>query len=114
MILFRVDGSPYGTTSFWLALGIAGSLAVISMFFVTRIWQARRLPPRGGGVSLVGQLATVATGLHPGGQVLIQGERWQARLEGGSAEAGEQVRVTAQRGLVLDVERAPAESLTRA
>jgi membrane-bound serine protease (ClpP class) len=114
VILFRVDGSPYGTTSFWLALGIAGSLAVISMFFVTRIWQARRLPPRGGGVSLVGQLATVATGLHPGGQVLVQGERWQAQLEAGSAEAGEQVRVTAQRGLVLDVEREPAESLTRA
>jgi membrane-bound serine protease (ClpP class) len=114
VILFRVDGSPYGTTSFWLALGLAGSLAIISMFVVTRIWQARRLPARGGGETLVGELATVVTGLHPAGQVLIRGERWQARLASGSAESGEEVRVTAQHGLVLDVEHEPAGSLTPA
>jgi membrane-bound serine protease (ClpP class) len=108
VILFRVDNSPYGTTSFWLALAVAGSLGLISLFLVTRIWQARHLPKR-GGVSLVGQPATVATALQPGGQVLIQGERWQARLASGAAEPGERVRVTAQHGLVLDVEREPAE-----
>ncbi len=105
VILFRVDNSPYGTTSFWLALAIAASLGVIVTFVVAKVWQARRLPPRGGGVTLVGELATVATGLHPAGQVLIQGERWQARLGAGAAEPGERVRVTAQDGLVLDVER---------
>jgi membrane-bound serine protease (ClpP class) len=114
VILFRVDDSPYGTTSFWLALGLAGPLALIALFFVTRIWQARRLPPQVGGIALVGHVATVTTGLHPGGQVLIDGERWQAQLATGSAEAGERVRIIARRGLVLDVEREPADALTRA
>lgn len=108
VILFRVDNSPYGTTSFWLVLAIAMSLGVIALYFLTRIWQVRKLPPRGGGVALVGQFGTVATGLHPDGQVFVQGERWRARLPAGSAQAGERVRVTAQEGLVLDVEPAPA------
>jgi membrane-bound serine protease (ClpP class) len=114
VILFRVDNSPYGTTSFWLALTIAITIALISTYILTRIWQVRKLPARGGGTTLVGQVATVATGLHPGGQVLVQGERWQARLAGGTAGAGERVRVTAQRGLTLDVEREPADGSAQA
>jgi membrane-bound ClpP family serine protease len=62
----------------------------------------------------VGDLATVVTGLHPAGQVLIQGERWQAQLGSGTAEPGERVRVIAQRGLVLDVELEPADRAVRA
>ena len=65
-------------------------------------------------MALVGQLATVATGLHPDGQVMVQGERWQARLAAGTAGAGESVRITAQRGLTLDVEREPSDSAPRA
>ena len=39
VLLFRVDNSPYGTTSFWLVLAIAGSLGLISMFVRDpRIW----------------------------------------------------------------------------
>jgi membrane-bound serine protease (ClpP class) len=109
VILFRVDNSPYGTTSFWLALAIALSVGVIAAYILSRIWQARRMPLRGGGVPLVGELATVATGLHPGGQVFVAGERWQAELPGGGADPGERVRITAQRGLVLDVEREAAD-----
>jgi membrane-bound serine protease (ClpP class) len=108
VILFRVDGSPYGTTSFWLVLGIAGALGLLAAVVVTRIWQIRRLPARGAGVALVGEAAVALTALRPSGQVLVQGERWQARLSTGSAEPGERVRVTGQRGLVLEVELEPA------
>jgi membrane-bound serine protease (ClpP class) len=108
VLLFRVDNSPYGTTSFWLVLAIAGSLGLISMFVVSRIWSARRLPARGPGVSMVGEHATVVTRLAPHGQVLVHGERWQAELAAGSAEPGELVRITAQHRLTLEVERAPA------
>jgi membrane-bound serine protease (ClpP class) len=108
VLLFRVDNSPYGTTSFWLVLAIAGSLALISMYVISRIWAARRLPPRGPGVTLVGELATVVTRLQPHGQVLVHGERWQAELREGEAEPGEQVRITAQHGLTLDVVPEPA------
>ena len=104
VILFRVDGSPYGTTSFWLVLAIAGALGLIAAVVVTRIWQARRLPARGAGVTLVGEPAIVLTALRPSGQVLVLGERWQAQLTGGAADPGERVRVTGQRGLVLEVE----------
>ena len=61
VLLFRVDNSPYGTTSFWLVLAIAGSLGLISVFVISRVWAARRLPPRGPGVTLVGEPAIVVT-----------------------------------------------------
>ena len=108
VLLFRVDNSPYGTTSFWLVLAIAGSLGLISAFVISRVWAARRLPTRGPGVTLVGELATVVTPLAPHGQVLVHGERWQAQLPDGRAEPGEQVRITAQHGLTLEVAREPA------
>jgi membrane-bound serine protease (ClpP class) len=108
VLLFRVDNSPYGTTSFWLVLAIAGSLGLISAYVISRVWAARRLPPRGPGVSLVGEHATVVTALDPHGQVLLHGERWQAQLPAGRAEPGEQVRVIAQQGLTLEVAREPA------
>ncbi len=113
VVLFRVDNSPYGTTSFWLVLAIAVSLGLIVTFVITRVWQARRLPPRGAGVTLVGELATVATGLHPDGQVFLQGERWHAHLATGDADPGDQVRVTGQQGLVLDVVLEPAPAPAR-
>jgi membrane-bound serine protease (ClpP class) len=109
VLLFRVDNAPYGTASLWLVLAIALSFALIAMFVVDRVWRARRLPPRVGGSTLVGQVATVASGLHPDGQVLLQGERWQARLPDGEAGAGEHVRVTGREGLVLEVEREPGQ-----
>lgn len=108
VLLFRVDNSPYGTTSFWLVLAIAGSLGLISMYVISRVWAARRLPPRGPGVTLVGEYATVVTPLDPHGQVLVHGERWQAQLPAGRAEPGEHVRISAQHGLTLDVAREPA------
>jgi membrane-bound serine protease (ClpP class) len=108
VLLFRVDNSPYGTTSFWLVLAIAASLGLIVTFVIARIWQARRLPPRGAGVTLIGELAIVVTALQPDGQVFLQGERWHAQLASGTADAGDQVRVTGQQGLVLDVAHEPA------
>ena len=105
VLLFRVEDSPYGTTSFWLVLAIAGSLGLIAIVRRDAHLAGAAAAPRGAGVALVGELATVLTGLHPSGQVLVQGERWQARLSEGGAEPGERVRVTGQRGLELEVER---------
>jgi membrane-bound serine protease (ClpP class) len=113
VLLFRVDNEPYGTASLWLVLAIALSLALFAMLVVSRLLRVRRLPPRGGGASVVGQVAEVASGLHPGGQVLLQGERWQARLRDGDASAGELVRVTGREGLVLEVEREPGQDAQR-
>jgi membrane-bound serine protease (ClpP class) len=113
VLLFRVDNSPYGTTSFWLVLAIGGSLALISMYVISRVWAARRLPARGPGTTLVGEPAIVVTALAPHGQVLVHGERWQASLADGVAEPGEQVRVSAQHRLELEVVRETSPQPTR-
>src|SRR4029077_10409693 len=101
----RGDNSPYGTTSFWLIFAIAASLGVISVYVISRVWAARRLPARGPGTTLVGETAIVLTALDPHGQVLGQGERWQAAMTRGSAEPGEHVQVIAQHRLELEVAR---------
>jgi membrane-bound serine protease (ClpP class) len=114
ILLFRVDNSPYGTTSFWLIFAIAASLGVISVYVISRVWAARRLPARGPGTTLVGETAIVLTALDPHGQVLVQGERWQAAMTRGSAEPGEHVQVIAQHRLELEVAREPsAQPLTQ-
>jgi membrane-bound serine protease (ClpP class) len=113
VLLFRVDNSPYGTTSFWLVLAIGGSLALISMYVISRVWAARRLPARGPGTTLVGQPAIVVTALDPHGQVLVHGERWQASLADGVAAPGERVRVSAQHRLELEVVRETSPQPTR-
>src|SRR4029077_16508489 len=113
VLLFRVDNEPYGTVSLWLVLAISLSFALFAMLVVSRLLRVRRFPPRGGGASVVGQVAEVASGLHPGGQVLLQGERWQARLRDGGASARAAVRVTGREGLVLEVEREPGQGAER-
>ena len=55
---------------------------------------------------LVGSDALVERALEPEGFVLVDGELWRARLEGGgSAAPGERVRVVGASGCVLEVVR---------
>jgi membrane-bound serine protease (ClpP class) len=63
---------------------------------------ARRMRAQTGAEALVGQEAQVVEPCRPGGKVRVHGELWQARCEEG-ADAGDTVRVTAVRGLTLDV-----------
>ena len=58
--------------------------------------------------NLVGRTATAATGLYPSGQVEIDGQRYEARLEVGSAPPGTRVVVRRKTdfGLVVDREEA--------
>ena len=46
------------------------------------------------------------TALDPTGQVLVQGELWQAVAQNGAVAVGETVRITAVEGLTLHVVRA--------
>ena len=54
---------------------------------------------------MVGSLAVARTPLTPDGMVFVDGERWSAELESGSAEEGEQVRVVSAKGLRLRVRK---------
>ena len=57
----------------------------------------------GAKCAFIGQVAVARTPLTPYGYVFIQGERWSACLEQGSADEGAHVHVTAVDGLQLYV-----------
>ena len=59
---------------------------------------------RVGVEALIEAEGTVLTPSHPIGQVLVVGERWEARCDEG-ADPGEKVRVVAIEGLTLTVEK---------
>jgi membrane-bound ClpP family serine protease len=55
--------------------------------------------------SMVGVAGEATTALAPEGQVRIKGELWQAVSGEGKIEAGEEVVVVAEKGLLLTVSR---------
>ena len=81
-----------------LVLGIVGE--VFEITYGRRL--ARRMRAQTGAEALVGKEAEVVETCRPDGKVRVHGELWQARCVEG-ADAGDTVRVTAIRGLTLDV-----------
>ena len=98
-----------------LALGVTVPLAAaggaLGFVAVKKTRAAQRQRARGGAEGLVGRLGVVRRPLDPQGQVLVDGELWQARRswaeedEPAPAE-GEPVVVDDVRGLTLTVRRA--------
>ncbi len=102
-----------------LAIACAGALALWRFlprgWFLTRIAVAggAGLPAQLAGVapeagaeadSLLGRLGVATTDLRPGGQVEVEGRRYEARCEVDAIAAGARVRVTARRDFSLVVE----------
>jgi membrane-bound serine protease (ClpP class) len=58
-----------------------------------------------GKEDLVGNTAVVLTPLEPRGTVLVEGERWTAVLDKGTAAPDEEVTITKVEGLRLQVAR---------
>jgi membrane-bound serine protease (ClpP class) len=89
--------SPWNIVA--LALGIVGEVGEV-------IWGrrlAKRMRPQTGAEATVGREGEVVATCRPDGRVRVQGELWQARCAAG-ADIGDTVRVTAVRGLTLDVQ----------
>ena len=108
LMLFDPAGPAY-QVSLWVAIAIAGTFALLMIFAVTKIVQARRRRPVTGKEELVGEVGVVRRALDPTGLVFIHGELWQARAEGGPVEVGALVQVNRiDDGLVLEVSRAEA------
>ena len=110
-----------------LGLLVALGLALLLARFIPKGWFFSRLavagavpsPAQMAGVapalgaqaeSLVGRIALSVTGLYPSGQVEIDGRRFEARLDVGSAPAGTRVVVRRKTdfGLVVDREDSAA------
>jgi membrane-bound serine protease (ClpP class) len=88
------------------ALSIGLAFGLITVFLLRLALRARRAKSLMGGDAMIGQIAVVTQPLAPNGQVMVNGEIWQAE-SATPAAPGERVRVRALRDLTLLVERVP-------
>ncbi|MGB8535978.1 MAG: nodulation protein NfeD [Acidobacteriaceae bacterium] len=105
--LTLVDG-PIPELRVHPATAVSAGLAfgLITVFLLRLALRARRSKFRMGGDAMIGQIAVVTQPLSPTGQVMVNGELWQAESVVPAA-LGEQVRVRGLRDLTLLVERIP-------
>jgi membrane-bound serine protease (ClpP class) len=105
--LTLVDG-PIPELRVHLATALSTGLAfgLITVFLLRLALKARRSKSRMGGDAMIGQIAVVTQPLAPSGQVMVNGELWQAE-SAVPAAPGEHVRVRGLRDLTLLVERVP-------
>jgi membrane-bound serine protease (ClpP class) len=103
--LTLVDG-PIPELRVHLATAVSTGLAfgLITVFLLRLAVRARRSKVRVGGDAMIGLIAVVTQPLAPIGQVLVNGELWQAESATPAAK-GEQVRIRGLRDLTLLVER---------
>jgi membrane-bound serine protease (ClpP class) len=115
LMLFDPAGPGY-QVSLSVSLAIAGTFALLTLFAVTKIVQARRRRPVTGQEELVGQVGVVRKALDPAGLVFVHGELWHAHTDGELLEVGTPVQVRGiEDGLVLKVSRAePAPAVVTA
>ena len=90
-------------TATWLIIIIVVFVAVF--LFIAIVWgiRAHRNRIAAGREDLVGRTASVVVALEPKGVVLVDGERWTATIDSGSAEPEEEVIVSKVEGLRLIV-----------
>ena len=86
------------------ALSTGLAFGLITVFLLRIAIRARKSKVRMGGDAMIGLIAVVTQPLAPIGQVMVNGELWQAESVTPAA-LGEQVRVRGLRDLTLLVER---------
>jgi membrane-bound serine protease (ClpP class) len=86
------------------ALSTGLAFGLITVFLLRLAMRARRSKVRMGGDAMIGLIAVVTQPLAPIGQVMVNGELWQAESVTPAAP-GDQVRVRGLRDLTLLVER---------
>jgi membrane-bound serine protease (ClpP class) len=85
----------------WVIALVVIVITAVFVFVVGAVIRSQRRRPVSGKEGLVGQIALAQTELDPTGMVLVEGERWTARAEGGRIEPGEEAVVTKVEGLKL-------------
>ena len=86
----------------WIALVIV-ALVLFLAFIVRAVVLSRRIRQQTGREGMVGEVAVARTALDPRGTVFAHGELWEAILDQGRAEPGEEVVITRIEGLKLRV-----------
>jgi len=81
-LLTLVNGPiPEQRVHWSVALAAGLSFGLVTAFLATIAWRARRNKMLTGPAALIGKPAIAQTPLAPTGQVLVNGELWQAQLE---------------------------------
>jgi len=88
------------------ALSTGLAFGLITVFLLRLALKARRSKSRMGGDAMIGLIGVVTQPLAPSGQVMVNGELWQAE-SATPAAPGEHVCVRGLRDLTLLVERVP-------
>ncbi|MFQ5987375.1 MAG: NfeD family protein, partial [Dehalococcoidia bacterium] len=87
---------------------IAGVVIAVAAFFVLAVGaivRTHRTRQQTGREAMVGTVAVARTPLDPSGTVFVHGERWEATVDEGRVEPGEEVVITKVDGLRLRVTR---------
>jgi len=89
----------------WLYVILGLLVAAFAALAAVLAVRTHRQRVTSGKEDLVGNTAVVITPLEPRGIVLVEGERWTAVLDKGTAAPDEEVTITKVEGLKLQVTR---------
>jgi membrane-bound serine protease (ClpP class) len=97
-----INGPPEVRIHLSTAISVAVPFALITMFLVSIVIQARKGKVLTGAAGMIGEIGVASTALAPEGQVLVRGEYWDAVADA-SISPGTRVRVKAVEALKLRV-----------
>ncbi len=88
--LLLFSGTPFEVEP-WVMGVVIGAIGLVFILVVVVVIRAQRLPVNTGREGLIGQTAVVRSPLDPRGTVFVEGEIWNAWMEGGRADQGDEV-----------------------
>jgi membrane-bound serine protease (ClpP class) len=102
VILFFKIGFPHLSVGVWIAIAVF--LVLLNVSLATVVYRAILKRPTTGREGLVAATGVVVTSQGRRGKVMVRGEHWDAEFTE-DLKPGDEVRVTALKGLTLVVER---------
>lgn len=103
--IWLYGGSSRLDPSWWVLAGVIGGTVVFMLSAMTAMVRARFSTPTIGREDLVGEMGTAEADVDPDGVVRVRGALWKARTNRATPiAAGDEVRVVAIDGVVLEVE----------
>ena len=102
---FLINTGPIGLGVNPVAVIVAAVVTTgFFVFFIRKVWTARRRPVTTGSEALVGAKGEAREELAPEGLVFVRGALWKAVASNGPIHTGTPVRVVGRKGLQLQVE----------
>lgn len=92
-----------------LIAGVVIAVAAFFIFVIAAIVRTHRTRQQTGREAMVEMVAVAKTPLDPTGTVFVHGERWEATVDEGKVEPGEEVVITEVDGLKLRVTKKKKE-----